>query len=112
MVESEQIAVPAVTPAPPVRIPLVRPSLPPLEEYVQTLEAIWDSRMLSNFGTQAMAFERLAGEYVGAAHGLAVATCDIGLTLAVKALEIPSGSEVLVPSFTFNSTLHALLWNG
>jgi dTDP-4-amino-4,6-dideoxygalactose transaminase len=68
--------------------------------------------MLSNFGPQAQRFEQLALAYTGAKRGRAVATCDIGLTLAVKALEIAPGAEVVVPSFTFNSTLHALLWNG
>jgi dTDP-4-amino-4,6-dideoxygalactose transaminase len=104
--------VPDPTPRPPVRIPLVRPALPSLAAFASALEPVWESRMLSNFGSQATRFESLAAEYTGAEHGLAVATCDIGLTLAVKALSIPVGSEVLVPSFTFNSTLHALLWNG
>jgi len=68
--------------------------------------------MLSNFGSQAQRFEQLAQQYTGTECGLAVATCDIGLMLAVKALGVPPGAEALVPSFTFNSTLHALLWNG
>jgi dTDP-4-amino-4,6-dideoxygalactose transaminase len=45
-------------------------------------------------------------------HVRAVANCDIGLTLAVRALGIPRGASVAVPSFTFPSTLHALIWNG
>ena len=95
-----------------MRIPLVRPALPSLTEFAKALEPVWESRMLSNFGPQAQQFERVAKEYTGAEHGLAAATCDIGLTLAVKALAIPTGAEALVPSFTFNSTIHALLWNG
>jgi dTDP-4-amino-4,6-dideoxygalactose transaminase len=95
-----------------VLIPLVRPGLPSLEEFVEALQPVWESRMLSNFGPQAQRFEQLVLKYTGSDCGLAVATCDIGLTLAVKALAIPPGADVLVPSFTFNSTLHALLWNG
>jgi dTDP-4-amino-4,6-dideoxy-D-glucose transaminase len=67
--------------------------------------------MLSNFGPQAQQFERLARSYTAVEHGYGVGTCDIGLTLAVRALGLDRGAEVLVPSFTFNSTLHSLLWN-
>src|SRR5580658_5647501 len=97
---------------PPVRIPFVRPALPPLVEFMEALGPVWESRMLSNFGPRAQEFEQAVISYVGATHGLAVATCDIGLTLAIRALAIPPGAEALVPSFTFNSTLHALIWNG
>jgi dTDP-4-amino-4,6-dideoxygalactose transaminase len=90
----------------------VRPALPSLDRYRQALEPVWESRMLSNFATQCERFEALVGEHTGARHALAVSSGDIGLTLAVAALGVPAGSEALVPSFTFNSTLHALLWNG
>jgi dTDP-4-amino-4,6-dideoxygalactose transaminase len=68
--------------------------------------------MLSNFSTQCERFEALVGEHMGACHALAVSSGDVGLTLAVAALGVPAGSEAIVPSFTFNSTVHALLWNG
>lgn len=96
----------------PPRIPLLRPSLPPLEEYRAQLEPVWESRMLSNFGGQAGHFEELCRTYGGWANAAAAANCDLALTLAIAALELPPGSPVLLPSFTFNSTLHAALWNG
>jgi len=68
--------------------------------------------MLSNFASECERFEALVRERTGARHTLAVSSGDIGLTLAVAALDLPRGTEALVPSFTFNSTLHALLWNG
>ena len=43
-----------------MRIPITRPELPPLAEYVRLLERIWDSRMLSNFGPFAQELERIA----------------------------------------------------
>lgn len=95
----------------PSRIPLLRPSLPALEDYSAQLEAVWESRMLSNFGGQAGRFEALCRDYGGWEHAAAAANCDLALTLAIAALEIPERSTVLLPSFTFNSTLHAALWN-
>jgi dTDP-4-amino-4,6-dideoxygalactose transaminase len=68
--------------------------------------------MLSNQGPAARELEALCADYTGLARVHAVASADIGLTLAVAALGLPAGSPVLVPSFTFASTLHALLWNG
>jgi dTDP-4-amino-4,6-dideoxygalactose transaminase len=92
-------------------LPVSRPSLPPLEEYVRLLEEIWDSRMLSNFGTYARQFEAMAQRYLGNPRVLSLVNCDIGLILSVAALGAPEGSECLVQSFTFNSTINAILWN-
>ncbi len=92
-------------------LPVSRPSLPPLQEYVRLLEDIWDRRMLSNFSLYARQFEQKAQGYLGNPFTRAVVNCDIGLVLSVAALGIPEGSECLVQSFTFNSTINAILWN-
>ena len=92
-------------------IPICRPELPPLERYVELLRDIWDSRMLSNFGKYAVRFERQAQDYLGTPRVRAVASCDLGLMIALAALELPAGGEAVVPAFTFNSTINAILWN-
>lgn len=91
---------------------LARPSLPSLDAYAEELVATWDDAWLSNFGPHAERFEKVCSEYTGLRHVRAVSNCDIGLTLAVRALGLRLGAGVVVPSFTFPSTLHALLWNG
>jgi dTDP-4-amino-4,6-dideoxygalactose transaminase len=92
-------------------IPIVRPELPPFEEYTALLRRIWDSRMLSNFATFAQLFEQRAQAYLGTPRVRAIVSGDIGLVLTLAALELPEGAEVIVPSFTFNSTVNAVLWN-
>jgi len=92
-------------------LPVSRPSLPPLEDYVRLLRGIWDSRMLSNFAAHAREFEGKAAAYVGNPFTRAVVNCDIGLVLSLAALRLPEGGECLVQSFTFNSTINAILWN-
>lgn len=67
--------------------------------------------MLSNFGTFAKRLEELATGYLGV-PSRAVVSGDIGLVLAIAALQLPRGSAVVLPSFTFNSTVNAILWNG
>lgn len=93
-------------------IPIVRPSLPPLPEYVASLEQIWSTRMLSNFGSSATALEAMTAEYLQVPNVLTCVSGDIALTLAIRALELAPGTPVLVPSFTFNSTVNAVIWNG
>jgi dTDP-4-amino-4,6-dideoxygalactose transaminase len=92
-------------------IPITRPALPPLDDYVALLERIWDSRMLSNFATYAAGLETLATRYLGAPYVLTVSSGDVALILALRALQLPPKTRVLVPSFTFNSTVNAVLWN-
>lgn len=93
-------------------IPIMRPWLPPLEDYVGLLQGIWASRMLSNFGELATALEAQCASYLDSPHVLSASSGDIALALAIRALDLPAGSRVLVPSFTFNSTVNAVLWNG
>ncbi len=92
-------------------IPVSRPELPPLERYVALLRDIWDTRMLSNFGTYARRFEEGAQAYLGTDRVRAVSSCDVGLVIALAALDLPTGGEAILPSFTFNSTVNAVLWN-
>lgn len=92
-------------------IPITRPELPPLEEYTGLLEEIWTSRMLSNFGPMAQRLEAMTSEYLGVPTRVVVSG-DIGLALTIAALDLPKGSAALLPSFTFNSTVNAVIWNG
>jgi len=92
-------------------LPVSRPSLPSLRDYVDKLEQIWSTRLLSNFGTFARELESIAQSYVGNSNVRATVNCDLGLVISIAALDLPAGAECLLPSFTFNSTLNAVLWN-
>jgi dTDP-4-amino-4,6-dideoxygalactose transaminase len=93
-------------------IPITRPLLPPLDEYVGMLEEIWRTRMLSNFAEFAQQFENEAAAYLGAPNALAVGSCDLGLILTLRALELPPGAPCFISDFTFNSTVNAAVWAG
>lgn len=95
-----------------MHLPIARPSLPPLDEFVNVLRELWETRMLSNFGRYACQFEQRAADFVGNPHVAAVANCDLGLVISLAALELPKGAPCLVPSFTFNSTINSIIWNG
>jgi dTDP-4-amino-4,6-dideoxygalactose transaminase len=100
------------SPASGYRVPITRPWLPPLEDYTSLLERVWSSHMLSNFGPLAVELEEQSRSYLGAGSLLSASSGDIALVLAIKALGLPAASRVLVPSFTFNSTVNAIIWNG
>ncbi|PJK27895.1 DegT/DnrJ/EryC1/StrS family aminotransferase [Minwuia thermotolerans] len=55
-------------------------------------------------GPEAEAFEAEWAEYCGAAHAVGLANGLDALTLALRALEVGSGDEVIVPSNTYIAT--------
>ena len=90
-------------------LPLVRPSVPDPQALSQDLRAILESRVLTN-GPFVAELERRAAAYLGVGHAVAMASCTAGLMLVLRAAGIRG--EVIVPSFTFAATAHAVSWNG
>jgi dTDP-4-amino-4,6-dideoxygalactose transaminase len=55
-------------------------------------------------GKYVREFEKLFGEMVGCRHSLATTSCTTALHIAMAALGIGPGDEVLVPAFTWIAT--------
>ena len=96
-------------PAPPEE-PLVvgRPNVLDVEGFLKDIREILSTRLLTNHGPFVVRLERAAAEYLGVAHVVAVANGTIGLELALRALDLAPGADVLLPSFTFIATAHAV----
>lgn len=91
---------------------LIPMSSPDIDEAdIQAVRDVVASGRLAS-GPKAEEFERSIAEYVGVEHAVAVSSGTAALHLAVRALEIGPGDEVLVPSFTFAATVNALLYEG
>ena len=90
------------------KVPLVRPTLPDWSEIEPQFAEIWQSGRLS-CGLHTLAFEKSMCEATGAQHAVAMSSCTSGLMLLMRALNITG--EVILPSFTWASTGHALVWN-
>jgi dTDP-4-amino-4,6-dideoxygalactose transaminase len=90
-------------------IPLTRPSIPDAASLGQAFEGVLMSGVLTN-GPHVREFERRAAEYLGVQHCVAVSSCTAGLMLLLRALDL--SGDVIVPSFTFAATAHAVAWNG
>lgn len=63
-------------------------------------------------GSQVAAFEKSFAAYCGVPHCVGVASGLDALLLPLKALELPAGSEVIVPSNTYIATILAVLQVG
>lgn len=89
---------------------VTQPYLPPLEELVPYLEAIWDSRILTNGGPYHQKLERELCEYLEVEHVSLFTNGTVALVTALQALRI--SGEVITTPYSFVATAHSLLWNG
>jgi dTDP-4-amino-4,6-dideoxygalactose transaminase len=90
-------------------VPFVRPAAPRLERVVDLLQASWNRGMLTN-GPLVAELEQRAAEVLQVPHVVAVSSCTTGLMLALRVLSV--SGEVVMPSFTFSASAHAVAWNG
>jgi dTDP-4-amino-4,6-dideoxygalactose transaminase len=63
-------------------------------------------------GPEVEAFEREFADYLGVKHCIGVANGTDGLTIALRALGVGPGDEVVMPSFTFYATAEAAIVAG
>jgi dTDP-4-amino-4,6-dideoxygalactose transaminase len=63
-------------------------------------------------GPKARRFEEEFREYIGTRHAIAVNSCTAGLHIALAALGIGPGDEVIVPTLTFCSTANVVVHVG
>lgn len=89
---------------------VTQPYLPPLEEFLPALEAIWSSRVLTNGGPFHQRLEHALCEFLGVQHLALFSNGTIALVTALQALRITG--EVITTPYSFVATSHSLLWNG
>ncbi len=95
---------------PAARIAVSEPDLGPLEErYV--LEAV-RSGWVSSIGPFVERFESGFAAFCAVEHGLACANGTVAVHLALAALGVGPGDEVIVPSMTFVATANAVSYCG
>jgi dTDP-4-amino-4,6-dideoxygalactose transaminase len=63
-------------------------------------------------GPRTIEFEQSFSAYVGARHAVAVNSCTAALHLALEAMGIQEGDEVLVPTNTFTATAEVVTYLG
>lgn len=85
-----------------------RPNIGSQARFLQRAAEILDRGWLSNNGPVAQEFERRIAGFLGVKHCVAMCNGTIALEIATRALDLKG--EVIVPSYTFIATAHALQW--
>jgi perosamine synthetase len=88
-----------------VSIPLSAPDIS--EDDIEAVAAVLRTPQLS-LGPKLEEFESAIARYIGAEHAVGVSSGTAGLHLAVRALGIGAGDEVIVPSFAFIAVANVL----
>jgi dTDP-4-amino-4,6-dideoxygalactose transaminase len=84
------------------------PNVGSREAFLHRVNEILDRRWLSNNGPVVREFEQRIADYVGVKHCIAMCNGTIAMEIAIRALDMKG--EVIVPSWTFIATAHALSW--
>lgn len=96
------------SPFPPLHVG--RPNIGDKDAFLKQVGLILDSQWLTNNGPVVQEFERRVAEKLGVRHCIAMCNGTIALEIAIRALGLRG--EVIVPSWTFVATAHALYWQG
>ena len=87
-----------------------RPNIGDRGRLLERFTQILDSRWLTNDGPFVRELEQRIADLVGVKNCVAVCNGTVALEIAIRALGMKG--EVIVPSFTFIATAHALQWQG
>ena len=92
-----------------MKVPLFRPNLG--KEELQNLAEIFKTGWVG-VGPKTKELEERVAEYIGTKYAIGVTSGTAALHIAVQALDIKKGDEVIVPAITVVSTPYAALYNG
>ncbi|HET7163504.1 MAG TPA: DegT/DnrJ/EryC1/StrS family aminotransferase, partial [Rhodanobacteraceae bacterium] len=87
-----------------------RPNVANPDAFLLRVRQILDDHWLTNDGPMVREFERSIANHLDVKHCVAMCNGTIALEIAIRALGLTG--EVIVPSWTFVATAHALYWQG
>ena len=85
-----------------------RPNVGQREAFLERVNDLLDRRWLTNDGPYLKQLEQRISQLVEVRRCIAVCNATVGLEIAIKAAGL--AGEVIIPSFTFIATAHALDW--
>lgn len=81
------------------------------DEEIRAVTEVLESGWLT-LGPRTEAFEEALGRYLGVPHVVAMSSCSEAMLVALRALGVGPGDEVITSSLTFASTVHAIVHAG
>ncbi len=91
-------------------IPVYQPTLHGNEK--RYVNDCLDSTWISSKGEYVLRFEKEFSQYIGCHHAAMVSNGTVALHLALLALGIGAGDEVIVPTFTYIASVNAIRYVG
>jgi dTDP-4-amino-4,6-dideoxygalactose transaminase len=90
------------------KIHVGRPNIGSRDRLIERINKVVDTRYLSNSGPFERELEHRICDMLDVRYCVAMCNATVALEIAIRALDL--SGEVIVPSFTFVSTAHALQW--
>jgi dTDP-4-amino-4,6-dideoxygalactose transaminase len=87
-----------------------RPNVLDESAFIARVKTLLENRNFSNDGPFVKQLEAYVSEQLGVPHVMAVANATLGIELVLEALELKG--QVILPSFTFVATAHAVMRQG
>lgn len=95
-------------PAFPEPLHVGRPNVGDSARFLERVQQMFERRWFTNNGPLVVELERRLAEYLGVRHCVLTCNATIALQMTIRALGL--SGEVILPSFTFVATAHALAW--
>ncbi len=93
------------------KILVTQSSIPTIEEYIEEIRHIFESKWLTNMGEKHKELEKNLKEYLGVKNISLYTNGHMALYIAIKSFNFPEGSEVITTPYSFSSTTHAIVQN-
>ena len=94
-----------------LKIPLINPDLPRIDQVKDSFDEILRNGKITNFGKFVREFETRTREYLGT-ETVSLSSGTVSLIFGLQALGLQPGEKVIVPSFSFVATAQAVLYAG
>ncbi len=104
----EDLAIFGAKPAFKEKLHVGRPNIGNRKRFLERVNDILDKRWLTNAGPYVCELERALADFLSVSHCIAMCNGTMAMENVVRAIGLTG--EVIVPSFTFISTAHALQW--
>ena len=91
-------------------IPVTKPFFPPIEEYQDMLQGVWQREWITNHGPLVNELELKLKEYLNVNHLLFLSNGTIALQIAIKALGLEG--EIITTPYSYVATTTSIVWEG
>lgn len=91
------------------KINVTKTFLPPVEEYTEYIQQVFDNGWITNQGPLLKELETKLSDYLGVDNPHFVSNGTIALQIALKALGI-EGGEIITTPFSYVATTSSILW--